>query len=137
MAESEGTEQRQLRRKHVFVIDGSPLFLNAMRELLQSEEFNVTTTNYLPNTWEQIEASQPDLLVIDLAITHEVAWPLLEQLHEEATTRNLPILLTSTSPQLLERAQQQSAKYGEHLVVAKPFDIDVLLQAVNELIGEA
>jgi response regulator RpfG family c-di-GMP phosphodiesterase len=37
----------QMKRQHVFVINGSPDFLDIMRELLQDEAYNVTTTKSL------------------------------------------------------------------------------------------
>lgn len=37
-----------------------------VRVLLQEKRYNVTTTNYLPRTCQQIAALQPSLLLIDL-----------------------------------------------------------------------
>ena len=63
-------ERSQERRKHVFAINASPPFLNIIRELFQ-EGYNVTTTNFAPNSFAQIEALQPDALIIDIAIGQE------------------------------------------------------------------
>ena len=60
------TQQGQMARKHIFVVNGSAEFLDIMRDLLQEEQYNVTTTNFVPRTFEQIEALRPDLLMIDL-----------------------------------------------------------------------
>ncbi len=73
-------ERSQERRKHVFAINASPPFLNIIRELFQEEGYNVTTTNFAPNSFAQIEALQPDALIIDIAIGQEAGWELLEQL---------------------------------------------------------
>ena len=48
--------QRQESRKHIFVVNGTPAFLNLMRDLLQDERYNVTTTNFVPRSYEQIAA---------------------------------------------------------------------------------
>ena len=69
-------ERSQERRKHVFAINASPPFLNIIRELFQEEGYNVTTTNFAPNSFAQIEALHPDALIIDIAIGQEARMPI-------------------------------------------------------------
>lgn len=61
-------QQGQMRRQHIFAVNGSPGFLEILRELLQAEQYNVTTTNFVPSTFDQVRALQSDLLVVDLAV---------------------------------------------------------------------
>jgi DNA-binding response OmpR family regulator len=130
-----GAEHRQSARKHVFAVNGSPAFLGVVRELLQDERYNVTTTNYVPHTFDQIAALAPDLLVVDLAAGHRSGWRLLERLHAAAATRRIPVLVTSTDPHLLAEAEALAARYGGDRFLVKPFGLDVLLEAVRTLIG--
>jgi hypothetical protein len=58
----------QGERKHILVVNGDPAFLEMVRELLQLYDYNVTTTNFVPRTFRQIEARRPDLVIIDLVI---------------------------------------------------------------------
>ncbi len=80
-----------------------------MRELFQEEGYNVTTTNFAPNSFQQIEALQPDALIIDIAIGQEAGWELLEQLGADADTAGIPALVLSTDPRLLARAEAQAS----------------------------
>lgn len=130
-------ERQQMARKHVFAVNGAPEFLNLVRELLQDETYNVTTTNYVPETFALIAAAAPDLLVVDLVVGRRADWDLLERLHAEAATRGLPVIVTSTDRELLDRAQADVARYGEHQVIVKPFDLEVLLEAIRQHIGRA
>ena len=131
------TERRQLQRKHIFAINGAPEFLDVLRDLLQDEQFNVTTTNYLPQTFDQIAAVEPDLIITDLVIGERAGWELLEHLQAEAITRQIPVLVTSTDQHLLDRAQGDAARYGAQRFVVKPLDIDELLQTIHQMIGPA
>jgi CheY-like chemotaxis protein len=130
-------EQRQRARQHIFAVNGASVFLEAVRDLLESESYNVTTTNYVPQTFDQILALEPALLILDLAVHVQAGWDLLEQLHADALTQGIPVIVISTDPRLLDAAQADFARYGGQRFIGKPFDVDVLLAAVEELIGKA
>jgi CheY-like chemotaxis protein len=130
-------ERSQRQRQHIFVVNGASEFLDIVRELLESEEYNVTTTNFVPQTFDVIVALDPSLVIIDLAIHVRAGWELLEQLHNEVVTNAIPVVVVSTNPEYLERVQADAARYGGQRFLGKPFDIDDLLGAVNELIGPA
>ena len=127
----------QSERKHVFVIDGAPVFLNLMRDLFQEESYNVTTTNFVPNSFAQIAALQPDVLIVDIVVGEQAGWDLLERLHAEASTSGIPVMIVSTSERLIGQAREQVARYGGNAYLLKPFDLDAVLQAIADLIGKA
>lgn len=130
-------ERTQEGRKHIFVINGAPEFLNLMRDVFQDERFNVTTTNFVPRSFEQIAGTQPDALIVDVVVGQQAGWDLLERLHAEADTTGIPVLVVSTSPHLLEKAQEQAARYGTHRYLGKPFDLNELVDTLREMIGDA
>ena len=130
-------DRSQEERKHIFAINGSPEFLNIVRELFQQEAYNVTTTNYVPKTFDQIAALEPDALIIDIVVGQSAGWELLERLHAAADTTGIPVLVLSTNPRLLAQAREQAERYGTHRYLEKPFDIDALLSSIREMIGSA
>jgi DNA-binding response OmpR family regulator len=127
----------QMQRQHVFVVNGSVEFLDVVRELLQDEHYNVTTTNFVPRTYHQIETARPSVLVVDLCHGEEAGWELLTELRQEAATQQILVILVSTSKQYLERAQEEHALWGGDRYLLKPFDLEELLRMIQELIGEA
>lgn len=133
----ESGEQAQMDRQHIFVVNGAVEFLDVLRELLQEERYNVTTTNFVPNTYDQIAALQPDLLMIDLAIGVRAGWDLLEQLAHETVTQDIPVIVFSTSQHILEEVQTDPSRFGAQRFLSKPVDLDAVLDAVNQLIGVA
>jgi CheY-like chemotaxis protein len=128
-------ETQQMHRKHVLAVNGDPPFLDLIRELLTDERFNVTTTNYVPETFDVIVALEPDMLIVDLVFGEAAGWDLLERLTQAIATRGIPILLTSTNARLLERAARDPARYGTNKDMILPFDIDDLIRAVSDAIG--
>lgn len=131
------TPKEQMNRKHIFAVNGSPEFLDLLRQLLQEEHYNVTTTNFVPRTYDQIAALEPDLLLIDLAVGQRAGLDLLEHLGKEAATRGIPVIVLSTSPRLLDEAQADPGHFGGQRFLTKPFDLDELLTMVSDLIGLA
>jgi two-component system response regulator VicR len=127
----------QMQRQHIFVVNGSAEFLDVVRELLQDENYNVTTTNFIPETFEQIEVARPSLLIVDLIHGEMAGWELLAEVRHEAATRDIPVILVSTSRQLLEKAQMERVIWGGDRSFLKPFSLDALLEAIQDLIGPA
>ena len=126
-----------MQRQHIFAIDGSPDFLDIIRELLQGEHYNVTTTNFVPSTFDQIAALDPALLIIDLVVGERSGVDLLALIADEAKTQRIPVIIVSTNQQLLDESQAGAQQLAEHRILRKPLDLHELLGMVNELIGPA
>ena len=106
-------DRSQEQRKHIFAINGAPEFLNVIRDLFQDEGYNVTTTNFVPNSFEQIAALDPDALIVDIVVGQQAGW------------------------ELLERAREQAERYGKNRCLIKPFSLEEILTHIREMIGEA
>ena len=131
------SERIQMARKHILAVNGASEFLDFVRVLFEQENYNVTTTNFVPRTDAMIGTLQPDLVIVDIVMGQQMGWDLIESLHREVVTREIPLLLTSTDPRMLARAQDDEKRYGQHRVIAKPMDIEELLGTVREIIGAA
>ena len=130
-------EQERERRQHIFVVNGDPDFLNIVRALLQDVRYNVTTTNFVPRTFDQIAALQPALLVVDVVVGKQAGWDLLDQMQSAASTHDIPVIVISTDPRLLDRARANQGRYAAQRFLDKPMDLDALLAMVEDLIGTA
>lgn len=124
-------------RPPIFVVNSSPDVLDLMREVLHGEGYPVTTATNPAEALGQIAALQPALLIIDLPVGEPVAGELLDRLQADPGTRRMPVIVTSTNPDLLAQAQAVSGGSDRRRFLAKPFDLDALLADVEELIGPA
>jgi DNA-binding response OmpR family regulator len=121
--------------QHIFVVNSTPMILDLVRALLEHERYRVTTTNFLPRTFDQIAALQPSLLIIDLSIGEQEGWQLLAGLRQEAATRGIPVIVFSTTPDLLAQAAANEAMWGGDHFLSLPFELDHLLRLIHDLIG--
>jgi CheY-like chemotaxis protein len=72
-----------------------------------------------------------------VASGQKAGWELLERLNADASTEQIPVLVVSTDPALLVRAEEQANRYGGSRFLNKPFNLEAVLEAVHELIGPA
>lgn len=124
-----------MARSPILAINGDPDFLNIVRDLLQDKRYNVTTTNYVSTSFDQIAALNLALLIVDLVSDDKTRWDLLERLHAGVATRGIPVIAVSTEQRLLDRAESDEKRYGVRRVLIKPLDLHKLLAIVDELIG--
>lgn len=130
-------ERARMDRPHLFAVNGSADFLNLVRELFEGEAYNITTTNYVPETFDQIAALRPSVLLVDLARHERAGWDLLERLRAGARTHGIPVLVLSTGQGSLDAVRADPARYGGDAFLGKPFDLDDLLRAVQDLLAPA
>ena len=130
-------DQAPSGQPHIFAVDGSPDFLDVLRDLFEEEHYRVTTTSCTPQTFDQIAVLTPSLLLIDVAAGEHLAWALLERLGNDASLRRIPTIILSTSPRLLDEAREHPHRAGGQRFLCKPLDLDDLLEAVEALLGPA
>src|SRR4051812_36347944 len=51
------TLSQQMSRRHVLVVNSDPAFLDAVRVMLQSNRYNVTSTNLVAQTFAMVHAA--------------------------------------------------------------------------------
>jgi DNA-binding response OmpR family regulator len=130
-------ELAKMERQHIFIVNSSPDFLDIARDLLQEERYNVTTTNFVPDTFDQIEAITPSLLIVDVAVGDQAGWDLLERLGTTASVRDIPVIVVSTTSRYLDIVRKNPTRFAAQRLLQKPFNLDDLMRAVEELIGPA
>ena len=130
-------DTRQMQRQHVLIVNHDPAFLDAVRVMLQHDDYNVTTTNLVPSTYEMIQAVGVDVLVVDVSIDEPQIMALIEQIVSGDETRELPLVFTSSDPEALDATGTFQGTSGRRFVFLKPFEVDALVDVVYALVGPA
>ena len=127
----------QMARCHVLVVNSDPAFLDAVRVLLQSDRYNVTSTNLVPQTFAMVQAAGADALVVDLATDEPAQWELLGQLIADTRTRSLLVVFTANDAGMLDAAETRPWPAGGRFHLLKQFDPNLLGDVIHALIGPA
>ena len=117
----------------ITVINDSAEFLDLMRDLLSDAGYHVSTFKGAVTPIEDIAASHPDLLVIDLRLggPERDGWSIAMLARSAASLETVPIIICSADLEQLRLRQDEMTVHADVHVLAKPFG----LADAEELIG--
>ena len=117
---------------HILVINDAQEILDLLRDLLEEEGYRVSLHSSAVHDLATIKALAPDLIILDHLIGQEAhGWTLLQKLKLDRETAALPVILCTAALGTV-REIEGHLRQMEVRVVLKPFDIDVLLEAVAQ-----
>lgn len=122
--------------RDVLVVDDAPELLTLMELLLSAEGYVVRTASTLDQVERELSRSRPDLVVTDVRLPGLPPFAVLDRLDVKPATRGLPVLLCTGAVLDLETGGERLRR-PQTMAVLKPFDIDVLLQCVERLLGNS
>jgi hypothetical protein len=62
---------------------------------------------------------------------------MFERVQADASTREIPTIVTATVRRHLERAEENTQRYGGQHFLAKPMDLGALVGMADDRIGKA
>ncbi|GCE17311.1 response regulator [Dictyobacter kobayashii] len=113
----------------ILVVDDDPDILDAVEFTLESEGYIVQTAVDPAKLMPLLGEQHPALLVLDFLMSGVDGASITRQLKAHQATRSMPILMISAHPEAAQVAQE----CGADGFLAKPFDIDELLETVQQL----
>jgi CheY-like chemotaxis protein len=118
----------------VVVIDDTDEILDLIEAVLDEEGFQVVRCPDASAALDTVAAERPALVIADLRMTGVHRWELVDALVADPRTGRTPIIVCSGAASELRDAQARVQAQGGDILV-KPFDIDILVQKVRELIA--
>jgi CheY-like chemotaxis protein len=120
----------------IAVIDDDAVFLDLMQDLLGAGEgYEVITSSDWLDSFGFLKQAQPDLIILDLMMGREqTGWAILELLHEDEATRDIPVIVCSAAAPALDQHADRLRR-GPVSAMAKPFDVDALLDEIERMLA--
>jgi adenylate cyclase len=121
----------------ILVVDDDPDFVEIMRTILESNDYNVVTAANGEEALAQVRAQRPDLMLLDIMMSSVLdGLNVSEQLALDPEARFMPVIMVSS---IAETPYAHVFPMGEqpHMDawLSKPVDPKVLLAKVAELLG--
>ena len=118
----------QRKKKRLLVVDDEQDILEFLKVILEEEGYTVDITDkddYLEKLNHDI---LPDLILLDMLLSGKDGREIVKYLKMQEKTKHIPIIMFSAHP----NAQGFAKQAGADDFVAKPFEIDLLLNKIAQ-----
>ena len=131
-ASGAGPDARQMMTKKALIIEDDSFMITNLTELLGFEGFEVDSVTEGAQAPNHILDFRPDVILSDMRMPGMDGLAILGIVRENPQTMNIPfVFLTGRSDSDQLRAAQEAGANG---YLIKPFEIDDLLNLINELV---
>jgi CheY-like chemotaxis protein len=110
----------------VLVVDDDPDILDAICDILEGEGYRVSRARHGVEALEKVRHERPSLILLDLMMPVMDGMAFAHALREQKLAEDVPIIVISA-----DGNPQKAASVGARGFLAKPFDIQALLDHVS------
>lgn len=125
--------------KRILVVDDREHLLTLLRMLLEDEHYQVSVLREGHGAVEHIRDNPPDLVILDLKLADASGLDILESLRAQSSTADIPVIVYTAAVIEAESVSNlisgNPTRYTNVSVLQKPFDLDTLLERVQQVVG--
>lgn len=116
----------------LLAVDDDPIVLSALPSLLEPWGFRVIGLDDPRQFWHTLEATQPDLLMLDVEMPHHTGIELCQAIRQHADWQGLPVLVL-TAHQESETVQQVFSAGADDYITKPVVGAELLTRITNRL----
>ena len=117
----------------VLIVEDEEAIREVIADVLQDRGFRVMSASNGAEALRCLEQARPDVMVLDLLMPVMHGWAFMEEYAEGTGGPPIPIVVLSVNPAL----PRSFARFGVRHILAKPFNVDELIDAVEDAAGTA
>lgn len=117
----------------ILVVDDDSGIGEMLKTLLEFYEFEVLVTEIPQETEELIISNNIDLVMLDMLISGVNGTDVCARLKKNKTTAEVPVLMMSA----LHDAGPKCKEAGANDFIAKPFEMEDLIEKINSILKES
>jgi DNA-binding response OmpR family regulator len=121
-----------MKKKKILVVDDDSGIGEMLKTLLEFYEFDVIVTPRPEETEKLILQENVDLVMLDMLISGVNGTDVCARLRNNPETRDTPVLMMSA----LHDAGSKCREAGANDFIAKPFEMDDLVEKINSILGQ-
>jgi CheY-like chemotaxis protein len=115
----------------VLVVEDDESIRNVITDVLEDRGFRVVGASNGAEALDRLEVGRPDVMVLDLLMPVMHGWDFMESYAEKTGGDTIPIVVVSVNPAL----PRSFNRFGVQRVVPKPFEVENLLESVEEALA--
>ena len=117
----------------VLIVEDEEAIREVIADVLRDRGFRVMRASNGAEALGCVEQTRPDVMVLDLLMPVMHGWAFMEEYAERTGGVPIPIVVVSVNPAL----PRSFARFGVRHIIAKPFNVDELIEAVEDAAGTA
>jgi CheY-like chemotaxis protein len=129
------SEARSARRARVLVVDDEPTLVEIVREILESESYDVVTAASGTQALAEMYRQLPDLVLTDLQMPEMNGLELLQRVRGDLQTAQVPVVFLTVSDNL--DTEVKALDLGADDYITKPIERARLLSRVRRALFRA
>jgi phosphoribosyl 1,2-cyclic phosphodiesterase len=118
---------------HFYLVDDDPDILALLTQVLEKAGHRVEASPSSLQAIKQIPISRPDCVITDIMMPEMDGFELTRELRRRPELRDMKIIVLSSKAYDFDR--RRAKELGADGYVAKPFELEVVLDAINEIIS--
>jgi len=119
--------------KRILIVDDEPAIVLLLESRLKANGYQVSSAADGMTALEKAKKEKPDLLVLDLMLPKMDGYKVCAILKKDIRYAQIPIVMFTARAQ--EEDRLMGEEVGANAYITKPFDPQVLLGKIRELLG--
>jgi DNA-binding response OmpR family regulator len=126
-------EEPAVRAKKVLLVDDETGMLEMVKLRLEANGFEVATSSDGQDALNLARKISPDIVILDIMLPRLDGYKICRMLKFDGKYKNLPVILLTARARESDRITAKEV--GANAFLTKPFDPQVLLSKINELLN--
>jgi len=123
--------------KSILIVEDDPLNAKLLTNLLEAHGYRTRLAKTGAEGVREFGAETPDMMLVDIQLPRKNGFEVCFEVKRSPEGKKTPVLLMSA----VYTDKEHAARYSEELsadgYLTKPFDMNVLIARIHELIGRA
>jgi DNA-binding response OmpR family regulator len=122
-------------KKKILVVDDEEQILSLIKKKLTDSNYDCITVAQAREAVTLAKTSNPDLILLDIAMPQMDGYTIAKELKKEKATRDIPIIFL-TGKELEPRAiNERIGEIGAYGFIMKPCSLKELLEKIRSVVG--
>ncbi|MEK6732350.1 MAG: response regulator [Candidatus Omnitrophota bacterium] len=119
-------------KKRILIVDDEEDIVNVLRLRLEANNYAVLSASEGQEGLNKARAEKPDLIILDLMLPKLDGYKVCRMLKFDESYKSIPIIMFTARAQ--KKDEELGMEMGADAYIAKPFEAEVLLDKIKELL---
>jgi DNA-binding response OmpR family regulator len=121
-----------MTKKRILIVDDEEDILDVLKFRLEANDYEVLTASDGQEGLNKARSENPDLMILDLMLPKIDGYKVCRMLKFDEAYKSIPIIIVTARSQ--QKDEDMGKEMGADAYIAKPFEPEILLDKIRELL---